>query len=132
MRTCMASLQRCLRHLKRVSCRCARDQLKGKPDVNVNWLGQKSCRMKVPRIFRISVPNFSNFRPEFCPEFCAEFSPNFSRSFRASFRGKRRPEKIHRKPPAFFNAKSPGKPEKKNHKSFLGGAGKVTIGARGV
>ena len=60
-----------------------------------------------------SFPNFSNFRPEFCPEFCSEFSPNFSRTFRASFRGRRRPEKIHQKSPPFFNAKFPGKHEKK-------------------
>ena len=53
--------------------------------------------------------NFSIFRPEFCPEFW----PNFLRSFRASFRGKRRPEKIHQKSLAFFNAKSPGKFEEK-------------------
>ena len=66
-----------------------------------------------------SVPNFSNFRPEFCPEFCSEFSPNFSRTFRASFRGRRRPEKIHQKSPPFFNAKFPGKHEKTIHKILL-------------
>ena len=58
-----------------------------------------------------SSPKFSNFRPEFC----SEFSPNFSRGFRASFRGKRRPEKIHQKSLAFFNAKFPGKFEEKIH-----------------
>ena len=41
-------------------------------------LGQKSCRTKVSRIFRIFVPNFA-------PKFCSEFSPTFSRTFRASF-----------------------------------------------
>ena len=67
-----------------------------------------------------SFPNFSIFRPEFCPEFCSEFSPNFSRTFRASFRGRRRPEKIHQKSPPFFNAKFPGKHEKKKiHKILL-------------
>ena len=67
-----------------------------------------------------SSPNFSNFCPEFCPEFCSELSPKFSRIFSASFRGKRRPEKFHQKSPPFFNAKFPGKHEKKNiHKNFL-------------
>ena len=66
-----------------------------------------------------SSPNFSIFCPEFCPEFCSEFSPNFLRSFRASFRWKRTPEKIHQKSPPFFNAKFPGKYEKKVHKMFL-------------
>ena len=33
-------------------------------------LGQKSCRTKVPRIFRIFVPNFA-----------PNFAPNFPRSF---------------------------------------------------
>ena len=64
------------------------------------FLGQKSCRTKVPRIFRI-------------------FVPNFPRSFRASFRGKRRPEKNHQKSPPFFNAKFPGKHEENIHKMFL-------------
>ena len=77
-----------------------------------NVLGQKSCRTKVPRIFRFFVPNFF-------PEFCSEFSPNFLRSFHASFRGKRRPEKIHQKSPPFFNAKFPGKDENYIHKIYL-------------
>ena len=39
------------------------------------FLSQKSCRTKVPRIFRIFVPNFApNFAPEFSPEFFEEFS----------------------------------------------------------
>ena len=81
--------------------------------------------LETPRFIRSeklqneSSSNFLNFRPEFCPEFCSEFSPNFSRSFRASFRGKRRPEKIHQKSPPFFNAKFPGKHEKKIHKILL-------------
>ena len=41
------------------------------------------------------------------------------RSFGASFRGKRRPEKIHQKSPAFFKVKFPGKFAEKIHKSFL-------------
>ena len=37
-------------------------------------LGQKSCRTKVSRIFRIFVPNFApNFAPNF-PEFFEDFS----------------------------------------------------------
>ena len=77
-----------------------------------DMLGQKSCRAKVPRIFRIFVPNFA-------PNSAPNFPRIFSRSFRASFRGKRRPEKIHQKSPPFFNAKFPGKHEKTIHKMFL-------------
>ena len=45
------------------------------------------------------------------------------------FRGKRRPEKIHQKSPAFFNAKSPGKPEQKKSTKVFWGAGKVREGS---
>ena len=84
-------------------------------------LGTSPIIIRSENLQNESFPNFSNFCPKFCPEFCSEFSPNFLRSFRASFRGKLRPEKNHRKSPALFNAKSPGKPEAKIHKSFLGG-----------
>ena len=57
--------------------------------------------MKVPRSFRI-----------FVPDFAPNFAPNFPR-------GKRRPEKIHQKSPLFFNAKFPGKYEKMIHQNFL-------------
>ena len=63
------------------------------------FLGQKSCRTKVPQIFRIVFPGF-------CPRILLRNFPEFLRSFRASFRGKRRPEKIHQKSPPFFNANS--------------------------
>ena len=46
--------------------------------------------------------------------------------FRASFRGKRRPDKIHQKSPAIFNAKFPGKLKKKSTKVFSR-AGKVSF-----
>ena len=77
------------------------------------FLGQKNCRPKVPRIFKIFVPNFA---------------PNFSRIFRASFRGKRRPEKIHQKSPPFFNAKFPGKHEKKYSQNVSGEQAKQFFG----
>ena len=77
-------------------------QRKGATSKNVNnrqkKLGQKSCRAKVPWIFRIFVPDFLQ---------------NFSRIFRALFLWKRRLLKIHQKSPPFFNAKSPSKYEKK-------------------
>ena len=73
------------------------------------------CRTKVPRVFRIFVPNFA---PKF--ETCSEYSPNFLTSFRAPFRGKRRPEKLHQKSPPFFNAKFPGEVEEKNPQKFSG------------
>ena len=72
------------------------------------FFGQRSCRTKVSRIFRIFVPNFA-----------PNFAPNFSRIFRASFRGRRRPEKIHQKSPPFFNMKFPGKHEKNIQKILL-------------
>ena len=76
------------------------------------FLGQESRSPKVPRIFRIFVPNFA-----------PNFSPNFPRIswgvFVLHFVGKRRPEKIHQKSPPFFNAKFPGKYEKNIHKMFL-------------
>ena len=79
-------------------------------------LGQNSCRTKVPRIFEFFVPDFA-------PNFAPNFPRNFRGFFRASFRGKRRPEKIHQKSPLVFNAKFPGKSEKKIHpKRFTGHA----------
>ena len=75
-------------------------------------LGQKSCRTKVSRIFRIFVPNFA-------PNFAPNFPRIFRKTFRASFRGRRRPEKIHQKSPPCFNAKVPGKHEKNIHKILL-------------
>ena len=83
-------------------------------------------RIRSEKLQNESFPNFSNLRPEFCPEFCSEFSPNFSRTFRASFRGRRRPEEIHQKSLPFFNAKFPGKHEKKIFTNFFWGAGRVT------
>ena len=92
------------------------------------WLGPGEKEHLIVRSEKLqneSFPNFSNFHPEFCPKFCSEFSPKFWRSFRASFRGKRRPEKIHQKPPPFFNAKFPGKSEENITKVFPR-AGEVT------
>ena len=71
----------------------------------------ESCRTKIPRIFRIFVPNFA---PNFAP------NPRiFLRTFRASFRGRRKPEKIHPKSPPFFNANFPGKHKENIHKILL-------------
>ena len=86
--------------------------------------GKEGKNVRSEKLQNESSPKFSNFCPEFCQEFCSEFSPNFSRSFRASFRGKRRQEKIHQKSPPFFNAKFPGRYEKKIHYLFWR-AGKV-------
>ena len=74
--------------------------------------GQKSCRTKVPRISRISVPNFApNFAPNF-PEIFEDFSCFVSWETETR-------KKIHQKSPPFFNAKFPGKHEKNIHKMFL-------------
>ena len=81
----------------------------------------QKCRfLRSEKLQNESFPNISNFRPEFCPEFCSEFSPNFSRTFRASFHGRRRPEKIQPKSQPFFNAKSPGKHERKYSQNSSG------------
>ena len=70
-------------------------------------LSQKSCRTKVPRNFRI-------FVPEFLPNFPLNFPRFFLRIFRALFPRKRRPQKIRQKPPPFCNGNSPGKKKKNN------------------
>ena len=74
-------------------------------------LGQKSCRTRVSRIFRI-------FRPEFCLEFCSEFTLNFE-EFSCFVSWETETRKIHPKSPPAFNAKFPGKFEEKIYKSFL-------------
>ena len=80
-------------------------------------LGQQNCRTKVPRIFRIS-------HPEFCPEFCSEVSRILERIFRAFFPGKRRPLKNHQKSLQLVNARSTGEFEEKSTRVFWR-AGKV-------
>ena len=89
-----------------------------------DFLGQRSCRTKVSRSFRI-------FLPQFCPEFCSEISPNFSRTFRASFRGKRRPEKFTKNPRHFSMQNSQANTKKIFTKSFWR-AGKVIILMGGI
>ena len=69
-----------------------------------NFIRSANCRTKVPRIFRIFVPNFAPNFPHFFEDFsCFTF---------------RETETTKNSPP-FFNAKSPGKFEKNIHKSFL-------------
>ena len=76
------------------------------------FLGQKSCRTKVPRILRIFIPNFApNFAPN-CPRI-------FRGLFVLRFMGDGDQKKIHQKSPPFFNAKFPGKHEKNIHKILL-------------
>ena len=64
-------------------------------------------------------PEFFEFSSRILPRILLRIFPKFLRTFRASFRGRRRPEKIHQKSPAFFNAKFPGKHEKNIHKILL-------------
>ena len=67
-----------------------------------------------------SFPNIKKRKSSrICPEFCSKCSPRISRTFRASFRGRRRPVKIHQRSPPFFNAKFPGKHEKKTFTKFF-------------
>ena len=77
-----------------------------------NVFGQKSCRTKVSRIFRVFVPNFA-------PNFAQNFPRFFWGFFVLCFVGNGDQEKIHQKNPPFFNAKLPGKHEKNIHKMFL-------------
>ena len=97
-----------------ISADCKRASGKGprqKMSKIVKKCQKKSCRPKVPRIFRIFVPNFA-----------PNFAPNFSRIFRGLFvlgfvgDGD---QKNSPKIPPFFNAKFPGKHEKNIHKVLL-------------
>ena len=90
------------------------------PPQNRTILGQKSCRTKLPRIFRIFVLNLA-----------PNFAPNFPRIFRdffvLRFVGETETWKNHQKAPPFFNAKFPGKHEQNIHKMFLESRQRDTI-----
>ena len=75
------------------------------------WLGQRSCSMKVPRIFRILSRTL--------PRILLRIFLDFSRSFRASFGGRQRPEKFTKNPHHFSMQNSEANSKKKIHKSFL-------------
>ena len=79
-------------------------------------LGQKSCRTKVSRIFRIFVPNF-------CPEFCSEFFPNFSCFVSWETENRKNSPKI----PAIFQCKIPRQTQKKVFTKLFRRAGKVRL-----
>ena len=74
-------------------------------------LGQKSGRTKVPRIFRILVPNF-------LLEFCSENSPKFKGIFMLRFPGNGDQKKIT-KNPRLFQCKIPRQMRKNIHKMLL-------------
>ena len=82
-----------------------------------DWLGQKSCRTKVPRIFRIFVPNFA---------------PNFPRIFRGvfvlCFVGIGDQKKFAKNPRLFSMQNSQANTKKIFTKCFWR-AGKVTTGS---
>ena len=82
-------------------------------------LGQKSGRTKVPRIFRIFVPNFP-------PEFCSEFSPIFSGIFVLRFPGNGDQKKFTKNPRPFSMQNSQADTEKIFTKCFWR-AGKITV-----
>ena len=73
-------------------------------------LGQKSCRTKFPRIFRVFVPNPPNFAPNF-PEFFEEFSCFVWLETET--------RKNSPKIPAFFQCKIPRQTRKRNPQMFL-------------
>ena len=87
-----------------------------------NSLGQESRSPKVPRIFRIFVPNFA-------PSFSPNFFPKFLRSFRASFRGEMETRKNSPKIPAIFKCKIPRQIRKKIFTKCFWRGGKVIIRA---
>ena len=72
-------------------------------------LGQKSCRLKVPRIFKIFGPNFA---PNFAPEFFEDFSCFVS--------WERQTRKNSPKIPAIFQWKIPRQIRKKYSQNFSG------------
>ena len=85
----------------RTLCWCSTNSLRRRLD-------QKNWRTKVPRIFRIFVPNFAPNLLRIFPEL-----------FVLRFVGNAETRKNHQEPPPFFNAKFPGKFEERIHKSFL-------------
>ena len=83
------------------------------------FLGQKSCRTKVARIFRIFVPNFApNFAPNF-PEFFEDFSCFVS--------WETENRKSSPKITAVFQCKTPRQTRKKYSQTYSWRAGKVTV-----
>ena len=86
-------------------------------DKKLRWLGQKSCRTKVSRLFRIFVPDFAL-------KFAPNFPPIFSRIFRALYRGKRRRKrknkKIFKNPRHFSRQNSQANTKQKNSQNVSG------------
>ena len=75
------------------------------------FLGQKSCRRKVPIFFEFSSRILPRILLRNCPEFFEEFSCFDS--------WEKETRKIHQTSPPFFNAKFPDIFEEKIHESFL-------------
>ena len=75
-------------------------------------LGQKSCRTKVPRIFRIFVPNFA---PNVAPNL-----PDFFEEFSCFVSWETETRKISPKIPAIFQCKIPRQNWRKNPQLFSG------------
>ena len=76
-------------------------------------LGQKSCRTKVPRIFRIFVPNFA-----------PGFAPNFPRIFE-EFSWETETRKNSPKSPGIFQCKIPRQVRRKNPQKFFEGTKQI-------
>ena len=82
-------------------------------------LGQKSCRTKVPRIFRIFVPNFA-------PNFAPDFSRIFPGVIVLHFVGDGDQKKFT-KNPRHFSTQNPQANSKKKSTKVFWRAGKVTL-----
>ena len=100
-------LRNWVHHIRAILCGCS------------DLLGQKSCRTKVSRIFRIFVPNFA-----------PNFAPNFPRIFRGLFvlrfvgDGE---QKKFTKNPRHFSMQNSQANTKKIFTKFFWRAGRVTI-----
>ena len=77
-----------------------------------NFLGQKSCRTKVPGILRIFVPNFA---PNFAPNF-----PRIFEEFSCFISWETETRKNSPKIPAIFQCKIPRQTRRKNPQKFSG------------
>ena len=89
---------------------------------NLSGLSREQVGVKFVRSEKLqneSSPNFSIFVPEFVPNFATNFPRIFRGFYVLCFVGNRDQKENHQKSPPLFNAKFPGKHEKKNRKMFL-------------
>ena len=82
---------------------------------------ERTVRIHVRKVAERKFPEFFEFLFfEFCPEFCSEFSRIFLRTFLCFVSWETENRKIHQKSLPCFNAKFPGKHEKKYSQNSSG------------